>query len=110
MSRALREEVTWDGARITSVDWRSYPSLSLASEMPAIDIVLIDRPTEPPTGAGETGSAVIAAAIGNAIFDATGARLRELPFTPQRVKQALAQRSQRAAGAAGTGWRPTSTV
>jgi CO/xanthine dehydrogenase Mo-binding subunit len=92
MSRALAEEVTWDDQKITSVDWRTYPILSLGTAMPAIEIVLIDRPDQPATGAGETGSAPIAAAIGNAIFDATGARLRQLPFTPARVKAALAAR------------------
>ena len=61
--------------------------------MPVIETVLIDRPNEPACGAGETGSAAIAAAVGNAVFDATGARLREVPFTPQRVTQALAARS-----------------
>jgi CO/xanthine dehydrogenase Mo-binding subunit len=54
--------------------------------------VLLDRPDDPATGAGETSSAVIAAAIGNAVFDATGVRLRQLPFTPARVKQALGER------------------
>ena len=92
MSRALSEEVTWDNQKITSVDWRTYPILSLATEMPAIEIVLIDRPDEQATGAGETATALIAAAIGNAIFDATGARIRQVPFTPQRVKGALAAR------------------
>ena len=92
MSRALAEEVTWDAQRITSVDWRTYPILSLGTEMPRIETVLIDNPNEAATGAGETGSVVMAAAIGNAVFDATGARLREVPFTPERVKQALAAR------------------
>lgn len=92
MSRALSEEVTWDHEKITSVDWRTYPILSLSTEMPVIDIVLIDRPDEQATGAGETATALIAAAIGNAIFDATGARLRQVPFTPQRVKGALSAR------------------
>jgi CO/xanthine dehydrogenase Mo-binding subunit len=61
--------------------------------MPVIETVLIDRPGENATGAGETASAPIAAAIGNAIFDATGARLRQVPFTPARVKQAIAAAS-----------------
>jgi CO/xanthine dehydrogenase Mo-binding subunit len=60
--------------------------------MPVIEIVLIDRPGEPATGAGETASAPVAAAIGNAIFDATGARIREVPFTRARVRRALAAR------------------
>ena len=93
MSRALSEEVTWDEEKITSVDWRTYPILSLGAEMPIIETVLLDRPDQVATGAGETASAPIAAAIGNAVFDATGARLREVPFTPDRVKRALAARS-----------------
>jgi CO/xanthine dehydrogenase Mo-binding subunit len=93
LSRALSEEVTWDAQKITSIDWRTYPILSLGSEMPVIETVLIDRPGENATGAGETASAPIAAAIGNAIFDATGARLRQVPFTPARVKQAIAAAS-----------------
>ena len=92
MSRALSEEVTWDAQKVTSIDWRTYPILSLGTEMPLIETVLIDRPDQLATGAGEAASAPIAAAIGNAIFDATGARLREVPFTPERVKRALAAR------------------
>jgi CO/xanthine dehydrogenase Mo-binding subunit len=92
MSRALSEEVTWDDEKITSIDWRTYPILSLGTAMPVIEIVLIDRPGEPATGAGETASAPVAAAIGNAIFDATGARIREVPFTRARVRRALAAR------------------
>ena len=92
MSRALSEEVTWDAQKVTSVDWRTYPILSLGTEMPIIETVLIDRPDQLATGAGEAASAPIAAAIGNAIFDATGARLREVPFTPDRVMHALAAR------------------
>lgn len=93
MSRALSEAVTWDQEKITSVDWRTYPILSLGAEMPIIETVLLDRPDQVATGAGETASAPIAAAIGNAVFDATGARLREVPFTSDRMKRALAARS-----------------
>jgi CO/xanthine dehydrogenase Mo-binding subunit len=93
MSRALTEEVTWDAEKITSIDWITYPILSLAHPMPVVECVLIDRPDQPATGAGETASTVVAAAIGNAVFDATGARLRQVPFTPARVKEALAQRT-----------------
>jgi nicotinate dehydrogenase subunit B len=89
MSRALVEEVTWDERRITSVDWRSYRSLHLDYEIPAIESVLVTPDGVPATGAGETAITVTPAAIGNAIFDATGARLRDLPFTPERVKAAL---------------------
>ncbi len=90
MSRALIEEVTWNQTRVTSTDWESYPSPYLDFDVPAIDVVLINRNDVPACGAGETAITVVAAAIGNAVFDATGARLREVPFTPERVKAALA--------------------
>lgn len=93
MSRVLGEEVTWDDEKITSVDWRTYHSLPLGFAVPKIETVLIDRPDEQATGAGETSITIVAAAIGNAIFDATGARLRQSPFTPERVKAALAART-----------------
>lgn len=89
MSRALVEEVTWDDRRITSADWKGYRSLHLDYEIPAIESVLVTPDGVPATGAGETAITVTPAAIGNAIFDATGARLRDLPFTPERVKEAL---------------------
>ena len=92
LSRALGEEVTWSDAKVTSVDWRTYRSLTLASPMPAIETVLIDRHDVEATGAGETAITLVAAAVGNAVFDATGARLRDVPFTPERVKAALAAR------------------
>lgn len=90
ISRALLEEVTWDESRVTSVDWRTYRPLYLSDEMPAIETVLVNRPDMPAAGAGETAVTVVAGAIGNAIFDATGARLRQVPFTPERVKTAIA--------------------
>jgi nicotinate dehydrogenase subunit B len=77
---------------VTSVDWRSYHSLTLGAEVPVIESVLINRPDEEAMGAGETTITLTAAAIGNAVFDATGGRLREVPFTPDRVKQALGAR------------------
>jgi nicotinate dehydrogenase subunit B len=89
MSRALMEEVTWDDQKITSFDWRSYHTLPLGFDVPRIEAVLVNRPDEPACGAGETAITVVAAAIGNAIFDATGARIRQIPFTPERVKAAL---------------------
>ena len=92
MSRALGEEVTWDDEKITSFDWRTYHSLPLGFDVPKIETVLINRPDEEATGAGETSITIIAAAIGNAIFDATGARIRQSPFTPERVKAALEAR------------------
>jgi nicotinate dehydrogenase subunit B len=89
MSRALGEQVTWDDQKVTSVDWNTYHSLPLGFEIPKIECVLLNRPDEEATGAGETAITVVAAAIANAIFDATGARLRQIPFTSERVKQAL---------------------
>jgi CO/xanthine dehydrogenase Mo-binding subunit len=92
MSRAMGEEITWDVRQVTSVDWESYHSLPLGMPVPAIECVLVDRPEVKATGAGETAITLVAAAIGNAIFDATGARMREVPFTPARVKATLSLR------------------
>jgi CO/xanthine dehydrogenase Mo-binding subunit len=88
LSRALMEEVQFDRTRVTSVDWSSYPILRFP-DVPKLDIVLIDRPTEQPVGAGEAACTTVAAALANAVFDATGARLRIVPFTPERVKATL---------------------
>jgi nicotinate dehydrogenase subunit B len=90
LSRCLGEEVTWDDHNVTSVDWNSYHSLPLGFAVPKIEVVLLNRPDDPATGAGETAITVVAGAIGNAIFDATGARIRQVPFTPERIKSALA--------------------
>jgi nicotinate dehydrogenase subunit B len=89
MSRALGEEVTWDEHQITSTSWASYHSLPLGIAVPVIETVLINRPAGKAMGAGELSITAVAAAIGNAVFDATGARLREVPFTPARVKASL---------------------
>ncbi len=93
MSRALLEEVIWDDQKVTSIDWRTYHTLPLGFAVPKVECVLLNRPEEEATGAGETSITVIAAAIGNAVFDATGARLRRIPFTPERVKAALSSRA-----------------
>jgi CO/xanthine dehydrogenase Mo-binding subunit len=92
LSRTLLEEVTWDEKGVTSIDWTTYRPLYLGADVPSIDVVLINQPTERAMGAGETAVTVVAAAMANAIFDATGARLRDVPFTPERVKTALAAR------------------
>ncbi len=88
-SRALKEQVTWDDSHVTSLDWESYPILKF-SEVPDVEIVLINHPDQPATGAGEPATITTAPAIANAIFAATGARVREIPFTPKRVRAALA--------------------
>jgi nicotinate dehydrogenase subunit B len=92
LSRALLEQVTWDDQHVTSVDWRTYRPLFLGAPVPTIETVLINQPNERAMGAGETAVTVVAAAIANAVFDATGARLRDVPFTPERVKAALSAR------------------
>lgn len=88
VSRTLMEEVKWDRSRITSVDWRSYPIIKFP-DIPEVDIVLLDRPDQPPWGAGEPAAAVVPSAISNAVFDAIGVRLRTVPYTPARVKAAI---------------------
>ena len=95
LSRAMGEEVTWDDSKITSVDWRTYHTLPLGFDVPKIEVVLLNRPDQPATGSGETSITLTAAAVGNAVFDATGARLRQVPFTPERVKSALEQATSR---------------
>ena len=92
LSRTLFEEVTFDRSRVTSTDWASYPILTFP-DVPQLDIALIDRRHERPLGAGEAAAAAVAAALGNAVFDAAGVRLRRTPLTPTRVKAALAQRA-----------------
>ena len=89
-SRALWEEVRFSPEQVTSIDWLTYPILDITATPPEVDIVLIDRPELPATGAGEASTRPMAAAIGNAIFDATGVRLRRAPFTPEQVKASFA--------------------
>ena len=88
ISRALFEEVTFDAKNVTSVDWETYPILDIVDLPQIIDVVLVNMPNEPPSGAGEPSMRPIAAAIGNAIFDATGTRLRRAPLTPERLRAA----------------------
>jgi CO/xanthine dehydrogenase Mo-binding subunit len=89
VSRTLWEEVTFDHNNVTSVDWMSYPILDITETPETIEVVLIDRPELPATGAGEPSIRPVAAAIANAIYDATGVRIRRVPFSPERVKGAL---------------------
>jgi nicotinate dehydrogenase subunit B len=88
VSRTLKEEVVLDGKTSRSRDWESYQVLRF-TELPEIKIALINRPNASPTGSGENAMTAIPAAIANAVFDATGARIRRLPLTPARVKAAL---------------------
>ena len=88
-SRVLKEEVVFDKTGVTSLDWQSYPILRFA-EHPEVTPVAIQRLDQPSTGAGEEVMGATAAAIANAVFDATGVRLRQYPMTPERVKAALA--------------------
>ena len=73
---------------MTSLDWASYPILTFP-DVPEIVIELIDQPNERPWGAGEPSAAVVPSAISNAVFDATGVRLRSVPYSPDKVKAAL---------------------
>jgi CO/xanthine dehydrogenase Mo-binding subunit len=91
LSRALHEEVQFDDARVTSVDWAGYPLLRFP-ELPSIEVILVERRDQPLWGAGEAAAVPVAAALGNAVFDATGVRMRRVPFTAERVKRALGAR------------------
>jgi len=93
LSRTLLEEVKWDNQKVVSIDWSSYPPLFLGANVPKIETVLIDRSDRITMGAGETATTVTSAAIANAVFDATGARIRQVPFSRERVKAALAART-----------------
>jgi CO/xanthine dehydrogenase Mo-binding subunit len=90
VSRTLWEEVLFDNRAVTSVDWATYPILDITETPETIDVVIINRPEVAATGAGEPSIRPVAAAIANAIFDATGVRIRRVPFSPERVKAALA--------------------
>ena len=88
VSRTLKEQVTYDRRMVTSLDWATYPILTFP-EVPEIVIELIDRPTEKPWGAGEPTAAVVSSSISNAVFNATGVRLRSVPFKREKVRAAL---------------------
>jgi nicotinate dehydrogenase subunit B len=88
VGRTLYEELKFDRSKVTSLDWSTYRTVKFP-DVPAIAIDLVDRPNEKPWGAGEPTAAVVPSAIANAIFDATGARLRSVPFTPQKVLAGL---------------------
>jgi CO/xanthine dehydrogenase Mo-binding subunit len=88
LSRTFKEELTFSRSAVTSVDWSTYQVITMP-EVPEIIVELIDRPTERPWGAGEPAAAIVPSAVSNAIFDATGVRLRSVPFTPARMRAAI---------------------
>jgi len=88
VSRTLMEEVQFDASGVKNLDWASYPIITFG-EIPDVEIVLINRPEMPALGGGEPSIVAVPAAIANAIFDAAGIRLREIPLTPQRILSAL---------------------
>jgi CO/xanthine dehydrogenase Mo-binding subunit len=89
LSRTLHEEVRFDRSRVTSLDWERYPILRFP-EVPEMMIELVNRPHEPPLGAGEASATPVPAALANAVFDAVGARITTVPLTRERVRAALA--------------------
>ncbi|WP_260986346.1 xanthine dehydrogenase family protein molybdopterin-binding subunit [Bordetella genomosp. 13] len=89
LSRTLKERVTFTEAGVTSLEWGAYPIVGFL-EVPEVDVVLMPRQDEPPMGAGESASVCGPAALANALYDATGRRWREPPFTPERILASLA--------------------
>ena len=87
-SRVLKEKVTFSDIAVASREWGTYPLLTFP-ELPDIDVLMVPRPEDEPLGVGESASVPSAAAIANAIFDATGVRFREPPFTPDRILKGL---------------------
>ncbi|MEO7241383.1 MAG: molybdopterin cofactor-binding domain-containing protein [Variovorax sp.] len=90
LSRALHEEVTFDRNMVTSMDWNGYPILDVTEAPQAVDIVQVGDPNQPSGGAGEPGLMCMTPAVANAIFNATGVRVRRYPFTAERLKPLLA--------------------
>jgi nicotinate dehydrogenase subunit B len=87
-SRALMEEVAFERGAVTAREWGAYPIIKFP-DLPKIDVLMLPRQDQPPLGVGESASVPSAAAIANAIYDATGVRFRELPFTPERILKGL---------------------
>ena len=87
-SWTLKEQVTFERDGVTSAGWESYPILRF-SEVPEVRVHVIDRPDQPTLGAGEAAHGPVAGAIGNAVFDALGVRVRALPLTPEQITRAM---------------------
>jgi CO/xanthine dehydrogenase Mo-binding subunit len=90
ISRSLYEEVHFNDKRVTSVDWATYRIANMDDLPGQVELVLIDRPDKPIGGAGEPAIVCFPAAIANAVFDATGVRIRRYPLVPERVRKLLA--------------------
>lgn len=90
LSRTLKEEVAFNAKGVVDLEWGAYPIISF-TDIPPIEVVLLDRQSEPPMGAGESSSVPAPAAIANALFDATGQRFRSAPFTADKILRALEQ-------------------
>jgi CO/xanthine dehydrogenase Mo-binding subunit len=88
LSWALKEQLRFDRQAVTSVDWNGYPIMRF-DEVPPMEVVIVDRPNEDSLGAGEATVGPASAALANAFANATGKRVRHLPMTPERVKEAL---------------------
>ena len=91
ISRVLKEEVVFDHSGAKSLDWVTHPVIRF-KEAPEVDAVLINRPEFPASGGAEPSVVVIPASVANAVHDATGVRLRHVPFTPKKVLEAMQQR------------------
>src|SRR5262249_16001397 len=94
ISRAIKEELRYDRGRVTSLDWDQYQTLRF-SEVPQVTVELIQRRDLAPSVVGELASVPTVAAVGNAIYDATGVRMREAPFSAERVRMALGSAARR---------------
>jgi nicotinate dehydrogenase subunit B len=90
LSRALREQVRVDRTGVRSRDWSTYPVLRF-DEVPAVEVILLDRRGSPPLGAGEASTPPVPAAVANAVDDAIGVRLRRLPITPDALRRRLVE-------------------
>ena len=88
ISWTLKEQVLWDATRVTSRSWETYPILRF-DEVPDIEVTILDRPEAPPLGVGECAAGPTAAALANALYDAMGVRVRDLPLTPERIARAM---------------------
>ena len=95
VSRTLLEEVKFDATGVKNLDWASYPVIRY-QEVPDVEVVLVNRKDMEPLGGGEPSIVPVPAAMANAVFDAIGVRLREVPLTPQRVLHAMNARASTA--------------